>query len=252
MEINLAAIEARLNRARAKAAENNTEEVEDAIDDTEKLFKFGEEISEIARGLGKETTVEELVARATSVHLEVLAEVYEKAPEPAKPAIEKAIANSVTVRERVVEALRAKGTLVEIPEETPILKRVQEELKERVQVKTQEQVTNLKPEVPKPEASENRLEEKTQAREAIREAEEEAARIRAGVSEEDVALCAKAFGRFDALLSKAKTALAAENYQEAKILAEQAREAIEDVEETIKKLKEEARQTPGKVQTKSP
>ena len=59
MEINLAAIEARLDRARVKAAENNTEEVEDAVEDTEELLKFGEEISEIARGLGKDiSTVE--------------------------------------------------------------------------------------------------------------------------------------------------------------------------------------------------
>ena len=83
----------------------------------EKLSKFGEEISEIARGLGKETSVEELVARASSNHLEVLAEVYEKVPETARPAIEKVISTSIRNRERAVEALKAKGALGEIPEE---------------------------------------------------------------------------------------------------------------------------------------
>jgi len=132
-EINLAAIEGRLNRAKAKADENNTEEVEDAINDTGKLFKFGEEISEIARGLGKDTTtVEQLVAKATSIHLEVLAEVYEKVPEQAKPVIEEAMAKSIETRQRAVEALKAKGALGEIPEEQPIPERVPESVKERL------------------------------------------------------------------------------------------------------------------------
>jgi len=132
-EINLAAIEGRLNRAKAKADQNNTEEVEDAINDTEKLFKFGEEISEVARGLGKDTTtVEQLVAKATSIHLEVLAEVYEKVSEQAKSAIEEAMARSMEGHERAVEALKAKGALGEIPEEPPIPERLPESVKERL------------------------------------------------------------------------------------------------------------------------
>jgi len=132
-EINLAAVEVRLNRAKAKADEDNTEGVEDAIDDTEKLFRFGEEISEIAQGLGKDTTtVEELVARATSIHLEVLAEVYEKVPEQAKPAIERAMASSVRGHERAVEALKGKGALGNIPEEPPVPEGIPESVKERL------------------------------------------------------------------------------------------------------------------------
>ncbi|GAH53296.1 unnamed protein product, partial [marine sediment metagenome] len=106
-EINLATIEGRLNKARVKADEGNTEEVEEALGDADKMFRFGEEISEIAQGLGKDTTtVEQLVAKATSAHLEVLAEIHKKAPEPARIAIENAIANSLVNRERVVEALK--------------------------------------------------------------------------------------------------------------------------------------------------
>ena len=170
MEINLATIEGRLNRARVKADEGNTGEVEAALNDTDKLFKFGEEISEAARELGKDTTtVEQLVAKATAAHLQVLAEVHEKVPEPAREAIESAIANSVINRERVVEALKSKGALGEIPEEAPVmervqaqlLQRIQAEVKERIQAEVQEgvgeelqekvreQITNLKPAVPK-------------------------------------------------------------------------------------------------------
>ena len=117
IEINLAAVEGRLNRARTKAEEDEFEEAENAIGEFEELYKFGEEISEIARGLGKDTTVEQLVGRATSIHLEVLGEVYEKVPEQAKPAIEKAMGVSVKGHERAVEALEEKGALGEIPDE---------------------------------------------------------------------------------------------------------------------------------------
>jgi len=171
IEINLASIENRLNRARQKADENNTEEVEEALEDIDKLFRFGEEISEIARGLGKDTTTaEELVAKATSVHLEVLAEVHEKVPEQARAFIENLMANSLRSRERVVEALKNKGALGEIPEEAPVLQRIQEQLRERieeeiqervqeeVQERVREQIQNLKPEVPKPVVSENETE----------------------------------------------------------------------------------------------
>ena len=186
-EINLAAIEGRLNRARVQTEEGNTEEIEEALDDADKMFRFGEEISEIARGLGKDTTtVEQLVARATSVHLEVLAEIHEKVPEQARVSIENAIANSLVNRERVVEALKNKGSLGEIPEETPVLQRirvealervqekvqeraqeepmegvqeqVQERIQEELQERIQEQTSNLKPEAPKPVVSANATE----------------------------------------------------------------------------------------------
>ena len=132
IEINLAAVEGRLNRARAKAEEDEFEEAENAVGEFEVLSGFGEEISEIARGLGKDTTVEQLVGRATSIHLEVLAEVYEKVPEQAKPAIERAMGVSVKGHERAVEALEGKGALGEIPEEPPIPEGIPDEVKERI------------------------------------------------------------------------------------------------------------------------
>jgi len=161
-EINLATIENRLNRVRATASDNNTEEVEEALGDIDRLFRFGEEISEIARGLGKDTTtVEDLVLKATSVHLEVLAEVHEKVPEQARVAIENTMANSLMNRERVVEALRNKGALGGIPEESPALERIQVEVLERVRERIQErlQEENI---VRAPEPVQEKIQERTQ------------------------------------------------------------------------------------------
>ena len=89
MEINLAAAEGRLNSARENAEENDIEGLEDALDEFVALNAFGVEISAIAQGLGMGTaTVEELVAKATSHHLQVLAEVLAIVPDQAKSAIE--------------------------------------------------------------------------------------------------------------------------------------------------------------------
>jgi len=140
-EINLKAAEARLNRANAKADEGGTDEVEEAVNEFENQYKFGEEISQIAQGLGKDTTtVEQLVGKATSIHLEILAEVYAKVPEQAKEAIEKAMTVSAEGHERAAEALKAKGALDEVSEEVPVPKELPAEVKERIQ----------KPETPKP------------------------------------------------------------------------------------------------------
>jgi len=134
-EINLKAAEARLNRAKAKAEEGETAEVEEALEEFERLNKFGEEISQIAQGLGKNTTtVEQLVAKATSIHLEVLSEVYEKVPEQAKLAIERAMSVSVRSHERAVEALKEKNALGEIPEEAALPEVVPEKVKEKLKL----------------------------------------------------------------------------------------------------------------------
>ena len=135
-EINLKAAEARLNRAKVKAEAGETEDAEQAVNEFENQHKFGEEISQIAQGLGKDTaTVEQLVGKATSIHLEILAEVYEKVSEQAKPAIEKAMEVSAKGHQRVVESLKAKGELDEVPEEIPLPESVPEGVKIRVKNK---------------------------------------------------------------------------------------------------------------------
>ncbi len=139
IKINLAAIEGRLNRANDEADKNNTEGVEDALLQFEVLSGFGREISEIARGLSDNRTVDELAAKATYHHLEVLALVYEKVPEPAKEAIERAMEVSVRGHERAVEALKGKGALPE---------GISDNVTEGVPDEVKKKILKLKPKVP--------------------------------------------------------------------------------------------------------
>jgi len=133
--INLKAAEARLNRAKAKAEEGETAEVEEALAAFGEMNKFGEEISQIAQGLGKDTTtVEQLVAKATSIHLEVLAEVYGKVPEQAREAIERAMRVSVRGHERAVEALQKRGALGDLSQEPPIPEGIPDAVKEKLKL----------------------------------------------------------------------------------------------------------------------
>ena len=140
-EINLKAAEARLNRAKAKAEAGEIEDAEEAITEFENQHKFGEEISQIAQGLGKDTTtVEQLVGRATAIHLEILAEVYERVPEQAKPAIEKAMETSVKGHEKAVESLQEKGALDEVSAETPMPEQIPAEVKGRIKEKVRAEI----------------------------------------------------------------------------------------------------------------
>jgi len=129
-EMNLAAMEGRLNRVRARVA--GVEAVEIALQQFEAMSEFGEEISQIAQETGLNVTeVEELVAEATSKHLEVLAEVYDKVPEQAQPAIERAMANLMIRHQRRVQALEQGGA--KVPPSPAIPERIQERVEERIQ-----------------------------------------------------------------------------------------------------------------------
>jgi len=115
-------------------------------------------IAEIAKGLGNNTTnVEQLVAEATSTHLEILSEVHENVPEQAKQAIEKAMGVSSNGREKAVEALKEKDALGGIPEELPIPEEVKEKMPSIAKEKTPATIPEEEPEeieVETPEAPE--------------------------------------------------------------------------------------------------
>jgi len=129
-EMNLAAMEGRLNRVRARVGD--VEAVEIALQQFEAMSEFGEEISQIAQGIGLNVTeVEELIAEATSKHLEVLAEVYDRVPEQAQPAIERAMANLMIRHQRRVQALEQRGA--KVPPSPAIPERIQERVEERIQ-----------------------------------------------------------------------------------------------------------------------
>ena len=233
IDINLAAIEDRLNRARVKATENITEEVEEALADADELLELEDEISEIARGQGRDIpSIEQRIAKSIANRLEVLERVHEKVPEQARQGIEKAMANSLKKYERAVEALKKKNALGAVSEETPIPERVREKIKERLESRTRTEARS----------SANVTEEK--AAEAILEAAEELAKIQAKAEEKGVTLSADALATFNRLLSEAKSAFTAENYEEAESFAEQAEEALADVEEEIERSEKE-REKPG-------
>jgi tRNA G46 methylase TrmB len=147
-EIFSQAAERRLNRAKQGAEDRDAEEASEAVEEFEKYAAFGQEISEIAQGVGKDTTtVEQLVARATAHHLEVLNDVLGKVPAEAKEAIQKAMTVSEVGRQQAVEALKEKGALENIRETVPVPWEVRQRAKERVRQKIQEEKMR-RPEAP--------------------------------------------------------------------------------------------------------
>jgi len=80
------------------------------------------------------------VGQATSKHLEILAEVYEKVPDQAKPAIEDAMKASVKGHEKAVEALKAKDALGEVQETISMPVEVPAEVRERIQTEAQQEL----------------------------------------------------------------------------------------------------------------
>jgi DNA-binding ferritin-like protein len=111
-EIHLRIAEKRLLKAQQKSHENKTKTVEDLVAEYEKRINKSSKIIEIAKELGKNTTnVEQLIAEATSIHIEILSEVYEKVPEEAKHAIKKALNASAAGKEKAVKSLKEKGAL---------------------------------------------------------------------------------------------------------------------------------------------
>ncbi len=170
-EIFSTAAEKRLNKVKQATEDENVKEVEEAIEEFEKYAAFGQEISEIAQGMGKDTiTVEQLVARATTRHLEVLNDVYNKVPEQAKEAIQRAMTVSEIGRQQAVEALKDKGALENIPETVPVPWEVKEKVFEKRRIskpgilkKEEAEKSGVeapeKPEVEKPETEKPEIEE---------------------------------------------------------------------------------------------
>jgi len=120
-KIHLIVAEKRLVRAQEKVEEGEFEEVEDIIEEYEEKMSEASRTAEVAKGLGNNTTdVEQVIAEATSKHLEILREVYDKVPEQAKKGIEKAMSVSDNGREKAVESLKEKDVLNGIPEDVPV------------------------------------------------------------------------------------------------------------------------------------
>lgn len=116
VEIAMEVAYGRINRAKKAAEEGDGEEAAEAAEEYEKYARFGEEIASIAQQVGKDPTkVQELVANATSIHVMVLQDVYEKVPASAKPAIGMAMNASKRGHEAATEALRRAPIPVPLP-----------------------------------------------------------------------------------------------------------------------------------------
>jgi hypothetical protein len=126
MQFNLKLMERQLNRIRVQAEDPAAEGLQERLQEYNRLRNLGEEISQIAKGLGEETTVDQLVGQATAHHLEVLAEVHQRVQGEAQQAVENAIQNQIQNHERVVTRLQTQNQLGQVPTELPISDNVSE------------------------------------------------------------------------------------------------------------------------------
>lgn len=132
IQINLMLMEQQLNRVRVRAEERETTRLQEALQEFNRLTNLGEEICQIAKELGKDITVYQLVGQATANHLAVLAEVHEQVQEQAQLAIESTMQVCIANHEQVVAALKEKNMLGQVPEELPIPEGIPDEVKERL------------------------------------------------------------------------------------------------------------------------
>ncbi len=137
----LAEVQAVVEKGKPELAEKTLEKYE---------MQLNKSIARAKKAQAKGQSTEQVMARvgkATFIHLEVLAEVYEKVPEEAKSAIENAMKVSVKGHEKAVEVLKAQNALGEIPEAVSLPVQVPQEVRERIQMKVQEELEAEKAEL---------------------------------------------------------------------------------------------------------
>ena len=133
----LAEVQAMVEKGKHKFVEKTLQRYENQLNNS---IARAEKAQAKTQNTEKVMEVVARVGKATSVHLEVLAQVYEKVPEQAKPAIERAMTTSVKGHEKAVEALKAQNALGEVPEAVSLPEEIPEEARERIQIKAQEEL----------------------------------------------------------------------------------------------------------------
>ncbi|ADE36099.1 DUF5667 domain-containing protein [Methanohalophilus mahii] len=112
-EIAMEVADNRLEKANESAENGDAEGVVEASEEYQKYARFGEEISDIAQEAGKDPSkANEIVAKATSLHLSVLEDVKQKVPEQARASIQDAIEQSEMGRESAKNELEERGISV--------------------------------------------------------------------------------------------------------------------------------------------
>lgn len=134
----LAEAQAVVEKDKPELAEKTLKKYENQLNKSiaraEKAMAKGKDFEKVMQVMAK-------AGNATSKHLEVLAEVYEKVPEQAKSGIENAMTASVKGHEKVVEALKGGNSLGKVPEQAPVSTKIPQEVRERIQKKVQAELT---------------------------------------------------------------------------------------------------------------
>jgi hypothetical protein len=133
-EINLQAIQGRLNRAEAEASRGNSHGAQDALQEYEKLRRFGDEISNSAETRGQDTReIDKMNARTTTGHLESLGSIYGNIPEETKGAVEQAMGVTIEEHGKAVHGLQEQGAQGDIPVEPPLPENIPDDTKKNIQ-----------------------------------------------------------------------------------------------------------------------
>lgn len=133
-EINLQAIQSRLDMAEAEAAKGNGKGVENALQGFEKLRRFGEEISNSAGMRGQDTrAIDEMNARATTGHMETLGSIYGQVSQETKGAVEQAMGVAVEAHGQAIQRLQQQGAQGDIPTEPSLPNDIPDDVKKNIQ-----------------------------------------------------------------------------------------------------------------------
>ncbi len=131
-QFNLKLMEGQLSRVRVQAEDGNGEAVQARLEVFNRLGNLGEEILQIAKRVGKEAIVDQLVGLATTHQLGVLAQIHECVQGETREAVEATIQNCVLNHEQTVIRLQAQKQLGEVPDELPMPEDAPEALRQRV------------------------------------------------------------------------------------------------------------------------
>jgi hypothetical protein len=131
--LNLELMNRQLNRIQLQAKEPQGEGLRQQLEEYNRLDKQGEEISQIAKGLGQGTAVDRLVTQATANHLEVLVRVQQQVQGQAPEAIQTAIRNCIQSREQLMTRLQAQNQLGLFSQDPPLSNEWQNTLRQTTQ-----------------------------------------------------------------------------------------------------------------------
>jgi len=132
-EINLKAIEGRLERARIEAERGNHYGLENALQEYERLRRFSDEISDSVTQTGHDTLqVIKMNAQSAVGQLTTLGSIYTDVPQEMKEAIEQTMGAVVGEYGQAVNKLQEQNALGEMPLEPPLSDDIPDEVQNNI------------------------------------------------------------------------------------------------------------------------